>query len=60
MSGRADVIVTACVIMSAAMCLVSPFLAFSGALDWACYLFVGACYFVMLAMFVTIYGRNDG
>ena len=59
MGSRSDVIVTACVLLSIALCLSTPFAAFTGALDWACYLFVGACYFVLLAMFVTMYGGSE-
>ena len=59
MTRRADAIVTACALLSVALCLSTPFAAFTGALDWACYLFVGACYFVLLAMFVTTYGGSE-
>ena len=61
MSRRTDVIVTACVLLSALLALASCVISFIVGVAWACMTFIAACYLVLLAMFVVMYvGRDDG
>lgn len=59
MSGRADVIVTVCVLLSVLLALASGVIAFAAGPAWSCVAFVAACYLVLLAMFVAMYAGRD-
>jgi hypothetical protein len=59
MSGRSDAIVTACVLLSLALVITSLVMAFAVGAAYAVLPFVGACYCVLLAMFVVMYGDKE-
>ena len=61
MGRRADIIVTACVLLSLLLDVASCVIAFAAGPAWACVTFIAACYLVLLTMFVVMYeGRDNG